>query len=233
MRDTTVVRRWREVRAQGRAVTLGLLGIRPRGGLAGTYEGHAEELFEFLLGLRAALPVTARDAAALSDLLTVLNVRLAARLRIVRGLDGTLTARDEHPVGLRQPALTRGISAAEHALLCGRPPAGRSRLAPQAPLVILPTAGRAADVRAALAAHCEVMRRYGHTGLLIIVADDAPSPAAARDLDATCAEAQRNFGFEVTRFGEWNADGGAGPKQVFRRRLATRRRHRGVAAPGR
>ncbi|WP_067460275.1 hypothetical protein [Actinomadura macra] len=223
-----MIGRWRDVRAEGRAVTLGLLGVRPRGGLAETYGGRAEELFEFLLGLRAALPVTARDAAALGDLLAVLNVRLAARLRIVRRPDGTLTARDDHPAGplgpgRRAAAPARSITSAEHALLSGRPPAGRSRLAADPPLVILPTAGRAADVRAALAAHCEVMRRYGHTGLLIVVADDAPSPAAARDLDEVCGEARRDFGFDVTRFGEWDADGGAGPKRVFRRRLAARR----------
>ncbi|QXJ22297.1 hypothetical protein AGRA3207_003279 [Actinomadura graeca] len=226
-----MIERWRDVRAQGRAVTLGHLGVRPRGGLAAAYEGRAEELFEFLLGLRAALPVTARDAAALGGPLSALNVRLAARLRIVREPDGTLTAHDGHPVGRPigdRPAAAsaagrvRGISADEHALLGGHPPAGRSRLAPEPPLVVLPTAGRAADVRDALAAHCAVMRRYGHAGLTVVVADDAPAPAAARALDEVCAWAGLAFGFEVIRFGEWAAGGGAGPKRVFRRRLTAR-----------
>ncbi|TDD73351.1 hypothetical protein [Actinomadura rubrisoli] len=217
-----MIGRWLDVRTQGRAVALGLLGVRPRGGLAEVYEGRAQELFEFLLGLRVALPVSARDTAAIGDLLAVLNVRLAARLRVVREPDGTLSARDEHPAGPHWTGPARRISAAEHALLTGRPPAGRARLAPEAPLIVLPTAGRAADVRDALAAHCEVMRRYGHTGLSIVVADDAPSPAAARELDGVCDLARRDSGFDVTRFGEWNADGSAGPKQVFRRRVAAR-----------
>ncbi|WP_242904889.1 hypothetical protein [Actinomadura terrae] len=214
-----MIGRWLDVRAQGRAVALGPLGVRPRGGVAAAFDGDARELFEFLLGLRVALPVTERDAAMLGDLLAVLNVRLAARLSVVRGPDGTPTAHDEHPAGLRWTGAARGISAAEYALLAGRPPRERSRLGADAPLVVLPTAGRAADVRAALAAHCEVMLRNGHGGLRIVVADDAPTPEAARELDAVCVQARREFGFRVTRFGEWNADGRPGPKQVFRRRM--------------
>ncbi|WP_242884226.1 hypothetical protein [Actinomadura litoris] len=215
-----MIGRWRDVRAQGRAVALGLLGVRPRGGLAAAFGGDPRELFEFLLGLRLALPLTGRDAAALADLLGVLNVRLAARLSVVRAPDGTLAARDGHPVGLRWTGAARGVSPAEYALLAGRPPRERSRLGAEPPLIVLPTAGRAADVRAALAAHCEVMLRHGHGGLRIVVADDAPTPDAARELDAVCARARRESGFRVTRFGEWDADGRFGAKQVFRRRMA-------------
>jgi hypothetical protein len=218
MMAQATVRAWAEARAEGRAVALGLLGVRPRGGLAAAFPGQAVELFEFLLGLRPTLRVPDEHAAqALAGVLRPLNFGCAARLGI--GAGGR-AAYDDHLRGLPPAMVARRLTTREYALLQGRRPGSRTRLSRAPQVLVLPSAGRPADVRAAITAHLKVIRQYGHSGLSLLLADDAPR-TAARELDRICADARRS-GVTITRFAEWDGDGSAGAKQRYRRTLLRR-----------
>jgi hypothetical protein len=236
-----MTQRWIDARAEGRAIALNRMGLHPHDPLAAAFGSRATELFEFLLGLRDVLAVPEPCAARLRQVIRSLGFQLAAQMGIVRGAEGIASVNFPLRAGTPGPptAPRRRVTSAEFALLAGQAPGRRRRLGTRAPVLVLSTAGRPGDVQAALSRHLDVLGRYGHSEFSVVVADDAPDPTTAGRVESICADVQRTYGVEVSRFSEWTGQGKPGAKRRFRRNLVARmsspedqRTIRRILAPG-